>query len=186
MRYRQLTFEDMNDRQREVAKELSNSPRGEVRGPFQYLLLRPALAEATRQLADCIRYDNILPAKLRELAIIIAARHWSSHYEWQAHRAIAEREGLAKDICDAIAEGRRPSNMCADEQLVYEACRELLANHGVSDGTYAAIVERFGADGAVDALATVSFYSYVALMINAGKVPVPDGAQQLPDLHRLQ
>ena len=56
------------------------------------------------------------------------------------HHPIALKEGLGRGVADAIADGRRPSGMAADEELIYDFCTELLRNHSVSDATYARAV----------------------------------------------
>ena len=62
---------------------------------------------------------------LSELVILVTAREWSQDYEWNVHYPIALKAGIAKDIADAIADGRRPLGMSADEEIVYDFTTEL-------------------------------------------------------------
>jgi 4-carboxymuconolactone decarboxylase len=57
---------------------------------------------------------------------------------------------LSPEIATAVAEGRRPSGMSADEELIYDFCVELFKNQSVSDATYAKSVARFGEQGTID------------------------------------
>ena len=68
----------------------------------------------------------------------MTARHWTAQFEWYAHRRGAEQAGLSPAICDAIAAGKRPSAMKADEEAVYNFAHELLETKQVSDATFKA------------------------------------------------
>ena len=83
-----------------------------------------------RNVGDYVRYRSALPPRLSEFVILLTARHWTQNYEWYAHAAIAEREGLAPTIIDAVADGRRPADMADDEAAVYDFCQELLRTQG--------------------------------------------------------
>ena len=100
---------DLTPEQRRVADEIASGPRGEIRGPFIPLLHNPAATDAVQRMGAFLRFSGTLPGDLRELAILVVARHWTAQYEWFAHHRIALEEGLAPAICDAIADGRRPN-----------------------------------------------------------------------------
>ena len=181
-RLRPLARNEMTAEQRRVADAITSGPRGGLRGPFPALLRRPRLAESARMLSDCIRYDNVLPPPLRELAIIIVARHWDAHYEWYAHSKIALDEGLGPAIVDAIAQGEEPDGLGIDEKIVYDFSRELLNENDVSDATYDAALARFGEPGVVDLCATIGFYCFVAVTLNMVREEVPDDGKNLPNI----
>ena len=81
--------------------------------------------------------NSALSPKLTELAILIAARHLTNSYEWNAHYTLAVKAGLSTDVIAAIADGRRPERMAEDEAILHDFCMELLQNKSVSDATYA-------------------------------------------------
>ena len=180
-RLRPLALDEMSEEQRRVADAVLTGPRGGLRGPFPVLLRKPRLAECARRLSDCIRYDNVLPPPLRELAIIIVARHWDSHYAWFAHSSIALDEGLDAAIVDAIAHGEEPDGLGIDEKIVYDFSRELLETNDLSDATYDAVLARFGEAGVVDLTATIGFYCFVSVTLNMLREEVPDDGEGLPD-----
>ena len=181
-RLRPLGDDEMTEEQRRVAAVIMTGPRGGLRGPFPALLRKPKLAESARRLSDCIRYDNVLAPPLRELAIIIVARHWDAHYEWYAHSSIALDEGLGPEIVDAIAQGEEPDGLGIDEKIVYDFSRELLETNDLSDATYDAVLARFGEAGVVDLTATIGFYCFVSVTLNMLREEVPDGGKNLPDI----
>ena len=70
-------------------------------------------------LGEQIRFNASVPFKLVELAVLVVARHYTAQFEWYAHRKHATNAGLNPAIADAIAEGKRPTGMDADETAVY-------------------------------------------------------------------
>jgi len=181
-RFKALADDEMTPEQQQVAGILRNGPRRSVPGPFQALLRSPVLADRVRQVGDYIRFESSFPAALRELAILVVARFWSSHYEWHQHRRMGIKAGLDPAIPDAIAEGRRPARLSDDEALVHDFCHELLVGKDVGDHTYDAAVARFGERGVLDLIGTVGYFSFVSAILNAKRHPPPDGCTPLRPL----
>jgi len=181
-RFAHLSQHDMTLDQQRVAQAVASGPRGGLRGPFHTLLRSPELADRVRHLGDYIRYEGIVPAPLRELAILLVARHWSASYEWHAHRRHAATAGLDPAIADAIEVGARPEKLSADEALVYEFVSELLSTGDVSDPTFDAAKARFGERMLVELVGTAGYYSFIALVLNASRTPLQEGATPLPPL----
>src|SRR5258706_10089308 len=114
-RFTPLSQRDMTLDQQRVAQAVATGPRGGLRGPFHALLRSPELADRVRHLGDYVRFESTVPAALRELAILVVARFWSAHYEWNAHRKHAIAAGLAPSGAGAIGAGRRPAKLSGDE-----------------------------------------------------------------------
>jgi 4-carboxymuconolactone decarboxylase len=166
---------ELSDAQRRVRAGIVAGPRGGVRGPFDALLRSPELADRLQKVGAYVRFENSLPARLNELAILVTARHWGAQYEWYAHRRLAEQAGLAPAIADAIAEGRRPAALDPDEAAVVEFCRELHETKHVSDAAWNAALERFGERGVIDLIGTCGYYTVVSMVLNATQHPLPEG-----------
>ena len=181
-RFKTLTPETMTPEQRRVADSIVKGPRGGMRGPFNALLRSPGLADVAQKLGEHVRFKMTMPAPLRELAILLTARHWTAQYEWYAHNKIAREAGLAAAICDAVADGKRPAPMSADEAIVYDFCSELLATTQMSDATFAKTRERFGEAGVMELTGTCGYYSLVAMVLNVDRQPIPEGAVPLKPL----
>ena len=43
-------------------------------------------------------------------------------------------------------------------------------------------LERFGAQGVIDLIGTNGYYTFLAMQLNANRLPLPEGAQGLPKL----
>jgi 4-carboxymuconolactone decarboxylase len=153
-----LAEADMDEAQRRVAHAIASGPRGGLRGPFAALLRSPELADRLQKVGAYVRFESSLAPRLNELAILVTARHWGAQFEWWAHRRLAEEAGLATRIADAIAAGRRPRGMSADEAAVWEAA-----------------LARFGERGVIDLIGTCGYYALVSMVLNATHHPLPDG-----------
>jgi 4-carboxymuconolactone decarboxylase len=79
--------------------------------------------------------------------------------------------GLAKEIADAIAQGRRPERMAEDEAAAHDFSVELHRNRCVSDATYARALALFGEKGVVDLTGLNGYYSMLAMMMNVARTP---------------
>src|ERR1700682_1247377 len=67
---------------------------GALEGPFNAMLLRPALGSALQALGAAVRYQGTLPGRTRELAILVVAAAWESGFEQHAHEAAGRLLGL--------------------------------------------------------------------------------------------
>ena len=166
---------DLSAAQRAAAAELAAGPRGGVVGPFIAALRSPELMTRLQRLGEYVRYRNVLGPRLTELAILITARAWSQPFEWAMHVGEAEARGISSATIAAIAHGRRPARIAADEAIVYDYLRELHATQAVSDATYARAVAAFGEPGVVDLTAVAGYYATLAMILNVARTPVPPG-----------
>jgi hypothetical protein len=132
-RMSRIAPENMTEAQRKAAAELAAGPRGEVRGPFNVLLRSPELMSPLQKVGEYLRFKCALDRRIAEMATLIAARHWTQVYEWNAHHPLALKAGLKPEVAQAIAEGRRPTGMADDEEVVYDVLTEALQNKSVSD-----------------------------------------------------
>ena len=181
-RFKPLSQQDMTLDQQRVAQAIAGGPRGGQRGPFHAQLRSPEHADRVRHLGDYVRFESTVPAALRELAILLVARFWSAHYEWNAHRKHAAAAGLDPGIADAIELGRRPAMMSTDEALVYDFVSELLIDRDISDTTFHAALARFGEQTIVELIGVAGYYGFISLVLNANRTPVAEGGTPLPAL----
>ncbi len=167
--------ERMTEAQKKAAAELSKGPRGSVRGPFVSIMRSPGFMDPCQKLGAYVRFDCPLDMRIREMAALMGARHFTQQYEWFVHVPHAVKSGLAPSIIDAIRDGYRPSRMARDEEVVYEVMTELLNNKGVSDPTYQKALDQFGEPGIVDLVGTAGYYIMIGLIMNVSRTAIPDG-----------
>jgi 4-carboxymuconolactone decarboxylase len=182
MRLEKIDPEDWTDRQREVGERIAGR-RGAVRGPFQVWIQSPEACERVEALGAYVRFESSLPLRLRELSLLISARHFDAQYSWNAHVDKTVESGIARSAIEAIARRETPSFDDAEDQAFYDFCTELLTNHFVSDGTFANALEFFGPAGLVDAVASLGNYTMLGMCLNAFQFDLqPDRSPPFPDV----
>jgi 4-carboxymuconolactone decarboxylase len=137
------------------------------------MLRSPEVMLRAKAMGDYLRFRNVLPKRVSEMVILVTARQWTQQFEWSHHYTYAMEAGLAKDIADAIAEGRRPDRMADDEAAAYDFSIELHRNRSVSDASYARALALFGEQGIIDLTGVNGYYSFLAMMMNVART-APD------------
>jgi 4-carboxymuconolactone decarboxylase len=165
----------MTPEQKSLSARISGPRSGETRGPFPIWLRAPELLDRVNELALYFKEERALPARLRELAILVNARHWSSEYQWHVHLRHARRLGLDAAALDAIVMGTPARFPDPAEQAVYEFCCELLGPSPVSDATHARACELLSEDGVIELVTLAGFYSLIAVGIKGSDVGLPEG-----------
>ncbi|MEU4892747.1 carboxymuconolactone decarboxylase family protein [Streptomyces sp. NPDC044780] len=172
----------MTPRQKELAARIAGR-RGAVRGPFRVWLHSPEMAERADSLGAFARFDCSLPRRLRELALLMAARAWDAQYSWNAHVHQAVEAGIPRAAVEAIAEKREAHFEDAADAAFYAFCREVLEDHFVSDATFARALEHFGPRGLVDTIGALGNFTMLGMCLNAFQVDLqPDTAPPFPDI----
>lgn len=166
----------MTQAHRDAIAEFMKTPRGSMAGPFAPMLHSPEFFDRAQRLGEYLRFAGAVPKKLREFAILIAARHWSQTYEWHIHAPIAANEGLGDSVLDELAQAKRPARMDEHETVIYEFCTQVHRNHGVDDATYAAALKMLGTPGIVDLCGICGYYSMLAMVMNVARTQLPEGA----------
>ena len=173
--------------QQAYVRGILSGPRNAVSGPLAAMIASPELGDVAQRTMAYARFAGTdgagrVPPKLNELAILMAARAWSSEYVWNAHAAYAVRMGLPAPTVEAIRVGRHPSDMEPDVDAVYRLLDELMRSRRVSDEAFAAARAALGGDAAlVDLVGTFSIYSMTAILaVVDDTVVAPGYVPQLP------
>jgi 4-carboxymuconolactone decarboxylase len=157
------------EEQKKAAEEFLAARKAPVFGPFEPMMHSPAVMNLARSMGDYLRFRSSIGNTLSELVILITAREWSQDYEWHVHYPIALKAGIAKEVADAVGDGRRPAGMSADEEIVYDFTSELLKNKRISDATFNRADQRFGKKGVVDMAAIAGYYTFLAMELNMAR-----------------
>jgi 4-carboxymuconolactone decarboxylase len=168
-----IPYDELSEAQRAAVGELLSGPRTAFGGPFVPLLRSPEFMTRVQKVGEYLRYGSVLSRHVIEFVTIYTARQWTQRYEWYAHLPLALKAGITRAVAEAIAEGRRPDGMTADEEVAYAICDELERNKAVSDATYKRAVERFGEQGVVEIVGLTGYYGMLARVMNVGRTAVP-------------
>lgn len=167
----------MTEAQKKAAAEFAAVRNASPGGPFGVLLRVPELMSLGFKWREHVQFRSVLDQRLTEFGILIAARHWTQQYEWNAHYPAAIKAGLKQEIVAAVAERRRPARMAEDEEILYDLCTELQRNQSVSDATYARALAKFGESGIVEAASIEGYYTLLAMVMNTARTPLPEGTK---------
>ncbi len=165
--------------QKQAAADFEAARKTPVFGPFEPLMHSPQVMSQARAMGDYLRYKSAIGTTLSELAILVTAREWSQDYEWTVHYPIALKAGIKADIAEAVGDGRRPTGMSDDEEIVYEFTTELLRTKRVSDRTFARADKRFGKQGVVDLTGIAGYYTLLAMELNVAQYAGPKESLRL-------
>jgi 4-carboxymuconolactone decarboxylase len=184
---------DLNDAQRELYDTIAGGPRaagpqlfaltdsaGCLNGPFNAMLLAPALGHALQNLGAAIRYRTSLSGRVREMAILLVAARWDSAFERYAHEPIGAAAGLTSDELAALRAGKAPELPDASERVAVELVRALL-DGDVDDATYAAAVTTIGDQAVFEMTTLVGYYATLALQLRVFRVDAPKVVRVAPD-----
>ena len=161
----------MDEAQRAAAQALTDGPRKGVYGPFLPLLRSPPLLDRIARTGEYLRFESVLDARVRELVTCAVARHTGNQFEWGMHAPLAAKAGVAPAAIDALRAGARPKELRADEAIALDFARELLANHGVCDATYAEALAQFGEQAVVELATLVGYFAMVCWVMNVARTP---------------
>jgi 4-carboxymuconolactone decarboxylase len=173
-----IPADKMSDAQKKAVADYKDLRKQDLTGPPWTVLLRvPDTVVPSLELRLHNLNNSALSRKLTEMAILIAARHWTNNFEWNAHGTLATQAGLSPAIISAISEGRRPPGMAEDEDILYDFCTELIHNQSVSDPTYARALAKFGEPGVVEAATLEGYYTFLSMVMNTARSPLPANAK---------
>jgi 4-carboxymuconolactone decarboxylase len=178
-RFSRLSPEQLSETQKPVVARLARSVRNGLGGPFDVMLRSPEMAHGMVELFEYYRFKSKLPLRLKELAILILAREWTAQFEWFAHQPAAKNAGLADAVIEDLRFGKRPAAMAGDETVIYDFAIALIRAHEVSDPVFARARDLLGDEQLVDLITLIGEYMKVALLLNVGRVGVPEG-NELP------
>lgn len=175
MRLKLLSPGEMSEDQKQTYDESIAGKRGAPPAPMMAWLNSPEMARHATRLGGMLRFDTMFAAKLSEIAILVTARHWTSHYEWFAHKRLALKGGMDPRIIDAIRDRRTPEFDDPKGKIIYEVAKSLHEGHGVSKPLYDEAVQLVGERGITEIIGLCGYYTMVSMTLNTFEFGLPDG-----------
>lgn len=177
MRFPAIDLSSLNPQQQAVVDQITQGPRGGIRGPFLPLLHHPELAMRVQAMGEQLRYKASIPQSFIELVILVTARRWNCQYEWFAHSRIAHTTtDLPHEVIEAVRQRQRPQTATPEQLLAYDIACALHADGQLSDALFNAGVAAFGHSGVLDLIGTCGYYTMIGLVLNVAQIPLPDDA----------
>jgi 4-carboxymuconolactone decarboxylase len=175
MRLKLLSPGEMSADQKQTYDESIAGKRGAPPPPMMAWLNSPEMAQHATRLGAVLRFDTVFPAKLSEIAILVTARHWTSHYEWYAHRRLALKGGLDPKIIDDIRDRRAPQFDDPQAKVIYDVAKSLHEGHGVAQPLYDEAIRLLGERGLVEIIGLCGYYTLVSMTLNTFEFDLPNG-----------
>jgi 4-carboxymuconolactone decarboxylase len=149
--------------------------RGRVGPNFQALLNSPEAGGRFAGFGEYVRFHGDVPERLKELAIITAAREANNDYVWTAHERLARQQGVTDPIINAIRNRTAPDSLIGDDAKVVRFAKELLTTHEIADATFNAMHQMLGNKGIMDLILLILYYHSLAHALQAVKLEMPPG-----------
>ena len=168
------TRENVPQSQQATFDELVTERGGPVnQGPASVLINSPEMAKRAGSLSTYLRRESTLPAKVQELAMLVAAREHDCQYIWNAHAAAGRQAGLSDALVDALRDKRDLPAMASDEANVVNYGREFFRTKRVSEATFQSALQQFGVQGLTELTTLIGYYAMLAFNANAFAVDLP-------------
>jgi 4-carboxymuconolactone decarboxylase len=145
---------------------------GIVGGPYYAYIRLPKLFEACQSLRESLSQGPLSPRET-QIVNLVVARHWNAHYPWFAQARRSRSIGIDQKVIDAINARRTPDLPDARERTCFVVARELLAEKGLTDATYAAAEKTVGLESLVGLVAATGSFSMTCMTANSFGVEPP-------------
>ena len=162
---------DMNAEQARVY-DTAKVTTGIVGGPYYAYIRLPKLFEACQNLRGALA-SGLLSRREQQIVNLVIARHWNARYPWFAQVRGSLAAGIGQPVIDAINTGKTPDLADARERTCFVVARELLANKGLSDKTYAAAEATMGLEHLIALIASIGSFSMTCMTANTFEIDPP-------------
>jgi 4-carboxymuconolactone decarboxylase len=158
----------------EIYAKIVGSRGHDYPGLFRSLMNYPALAERFADFGKLLRFDGVLRADVRELAILTVARDLRIAYVWETHQENAGRAGLGATLIADVLAGRELSA----EPLyarVQALARHFLRLESVPQPLQDELVAALSLPGFMQLSVVINYYRMIAGLAVGFEFPLPEG-----------
>lgn len=186
MRVDNVAPADMTEAQRALYELYATGPRaapespfsliaadGRLQGPPAVWILSPEFGQALQHIGGTVRFGSRIPARAREIAILLVGHHHRSAFELYAHRRAGAAAGLTEADLAALADHREPSGMSDVEASCYRTTRRILERGALDDDEYRDATGVLGEAGLLELVTIVGYYNLVAWQLAVFDVQPP-------------
>ncbi len=139
----------------------------------------PAMASANNIWSKHLLMGNTLNTRQLEIIILRVAINAKSEYEWHNHVGYGLNAGLSLDEIAAIRDYPAAWDWAEEDEMFIKATDELMANHNISDATWAILSKYLDTKQLMDTIFTVGHYVMTSWGLAAMGVPIEGGADQI-------
>jgi alkylhydroperoxidase family enzyme len=139
---------------------------GRLQGPPAAWVLVPPVGRPLEQLGGAMRYELTLPARAREIAILMVGHHHQSPFELHAHTRAGAAAGLSAEDLDALAAGRPPALMTDEERITYAVTQGILAAGTIDADEFARAAGVLGTGRLFELTTLIGYYTMLAIQLS--------------------
>jgi alkylhydroperoxidase family enzyme len=138
------------------------------------LVNSPKAARAFFGLGGYIRHGSKLDPRLREMAILQVGWLARSPYEWSHHVKLGHDFGVSDADVQALIDDTagKPTDLDDLTKTVLKAAREITADGGMAEATFASLQKTWGDELVIDLTLTISFYNAVVRVLATLQIDV--------------
>lgn len=164
----------------EAIEDLHDSFAGRM-NVYRVMAHHPALLRAWSSLRAHVVRNSTLTPEQSEVVILRASVNLNADYEWQMHVLRALDIGMSLSRIEALLGD--PENLPADDAVLCVAVDELANETRLEDETVMALANLVGTQGVLDVMATVGFYTTLAMLLKTFNTPLdPSARKRLEEL----
>lgn len=157
-----------SDAQLAATYERITQTRGYVSNILMSLSHAPKGLDRFAAFGEYVRYDTMLPGRVRELVVLTVAR--GNDYAWRHHHPHAVKAGVSAAELESLrTTGEVPSASEAERAAMHYA-REFAQGGNVSDETFAALRRHYSDRQITDLTLLVGYFMALGATINAFRV----------------
>jgi len=153
---------------------------GGIRGPMSVMLHNPKLAAPVMGIGDYFRTGSVVPAKLRVLAILVAARERQGNYVWAAQVNAARRAGVSEEVIALIRAGASLDKFAPEERAIIAYAEQLMRTNRIDQQSFDALKNRYGDAWLIELTTVMSYYGMLSNIVSAFEVESPGDGDRLP------
>jgi 4-carboxymuconolactone decarboxylase len=175
-----LKREDLEEGgQRRYDRAVSGQNIAGLQGPTGIMLYSPKASEAQGALTRYLRQESGITPRVREIALLVAARCLDQQFEWTAHEPEALKAGVPRETIEAIKLDGPIVVLEPTDALVVELGRAMLRNHKVSSDLFARAKSEFGPKMLVEVVLMMGSHAMTAALLTVFDMQLHDGVEPL-------
>jgi alkylhydroperoxidase family enzyme len=127
----------------------------------------PALFSAYFGIGLVLMAEGVLPARVRELAILRTGWLCRAPYEWGEHCLKAHDAGITAAEVEQVTQGSAAPGWTDADRAVLQAAEELHADAMIAEATWAALARQLDPPQLIELLMLIGHYTQTAYIQNA-------------------
>ncbi|GAA5231555.1 hypothetical protein FOZ76_12400 [Verticiella sediminum] len=152
---------------------MESGPRGKA--PINQLVWMQHMpfAEVAERFGAYVSAEAPIPARQKEICILLVAAFWDSAFEWHWHERLAHGAGITREQIEAIRNGRSAHFDDDKEQATHDLMRALLVEREVPDALFERSLQTLGLEQVLDLVGLAGLYGMIAHTISFYRLRIP-------------